>query len=266
LVTQFKDHFSSLAEQYAQARPGYPPALFEYLASLCAERGSCWDCACGSGQASNALAEYFGRVIATDASAKQVAAAEPHPHVEYRVAAAEASGLGSRSMDLVTVAQALHWFRFDEFYAEAKRVLKPGGVLAVWSYGIQHVADEPRIDAEVQRFYSDVIAAYWPAERKHVENGYGNLPFPFDELEPPRLAMQERWSLERLIAYFRSWSATGRYVKEMGEDPVAALREQMLPLWGNPETLRLIEWPLAIRVGRVSAMRTTQQTARALRR
>lgn len=248
-MTQFKDHFSSVASQYAEARPGYPPALFDYLASLCAERERCWDCACGSGQASIALGEYFDLVIATDASAKQVAAAEPHPRVKYSVAPAEASGLESGSMDLGTVAQSLHWFKFDEFYAEAKRVLKPGGVLAVWSYGVQHV-DDARVDAEVQRFYSQVVGSYWPPERRHVENGYTNVPFPFDELKPPKLAMQERWSLDRLLGYFRSWSATGRYVKENGEDPVTALRERMLPLWGNPETPRLVDWPLAIRVGR----------------
>ena len=246
----FKDHFSSLASQYAQARPGYPPALFQYLASICTGHKACWDCACGSGQASTALGEYFERVVATDASATQVAAAQPHPNVEYRVASAEASGLDCGSMDLVTVAQSLHWFKFDEFYAEVRRVLKPGGVLAVWSYGIQHVVDEPRVDAEVQRFYSDVVGSYWPPERRHVENGYRNLLFPFDELGPPTFAMQERWTLDRLLGYFRSWSATGRYVKEQGEDPVTALRERLLPLWGNPETPRLIDWPLAMRVGR----------------
>ena len=248
-MAQFKDHFSSLAAQYAQSRPHYPAPLFEYLASLCAQRLSCWDCACGSGQASTALAGYFDSVVASDASAKQIAAAQPHARVEYRVAPAEASGLPAQSVDLVTVAQSLHWFKLDEFYAEAHRVLKPGGVLAVWSYGVQHVEDA-RIDAEVQRFYGEVVGPYWPPERRWVESGYRDLPFPFDELTPPRFAMQEQWPLERLLGYFRSWSATGRYVQDKGEDPVVALGEQLARLWGDSQQPRRIDWPLAIRVGR----------------
>ncbi len=249
-MTQFNDHFSALAAQYAQSRPGYPPALFDYLASLCAERHCCWDCACGSGQATTALAAHFESVIGTDASAQQLAAAEPHARVEYRVASAEASGLPSGSVDLVTVAQALHWFRIDEFYAEAHRVLKPGGVLAAWSYGIQHVVDDSRIDEAVQHFYGEVVGPFWPPERRIVESGYRDLPFPFEELAPPAVVMRERWPMDRLLGYFRSWSATGRYVKAHGLDPVVALGEQIAPLWGDPLTPRLVEWPVAMRVGR----------------
>ncbi len=245
---EFNDHFSSLAAQYAESRPAYPPALFEYLASLCARRERCWDCACGSGQASTSLARYFDSVIATDASDKQVAAAEPHPRVEYRVATAEASGLASQSIDLVAVAQALHWFRIGEFFAEAQRVLKPRGVIAVWSYGVQKFADE-KIDAEVQRYYGEVVGPYWPPERAIVESGYRDLEFPFDELTPPPVVMEERWTLERLLGYFRSWSATGRYVKANGADPVIEIGENLAQLWGDPAAPRSISWPLAFRVG-----------------
>jgi SAM-dependent methyltransferase len=247
-VTAFKDHFSKLAAQYAQSRPGYPPELFAYIASVCAERKRCWDCACGSGQAATSLAEYFESVIATDASATQIGSADAHPRVEYRVAPAEASGLASHSVDLVTVAQALHWFRIDAFYAEALRVLKPGGVLAVWSYGIQHM-DDPRIDAEVQHFYAEVVGPYWPPERRLVETGYREVSFPFAELKPPHFVMRESWPLERLLGYFRSWSATGRYVAEKGVDPVTPLMEKLATLWGDPRTARVIEWPVAIRAG-----------------
>lgn len=245
---EFHDHFSSLAAQYAESRPTYPPALFEYLASLCARRERCWDCACGSGQASASLAGYFDSVIATDASDKQVAAAEPHSRVEYRVAPAEASGLASQSIDLVAVAQALHWFRIGEFFAEAQRVLKPRGVIAVWSYGVQKFADE-KIDAEVQRYYGEVVGPYWPPERAIVESGYRDLEFPFDELTPPPVVMEERWTLERLLGYFRSWSATGRYVKAHGVDPVMEIGENLAQLWGDPAAPRSIWWPLAFRVG-----------------
>ena len=153
--------------------------------------------------------------------------------MEYRVAPAEASGLEAHSVDLVTVAQSLHWFRIDEFYAEAHRVLKPRGVLAVWSYGMQHV-DDPRIDEVVQHFYSEIVGPYWPPERRLVENGYRDVAFPFEELKPPHFVMQEHWPLERLLGYFRSWSATGRYVAEKGVDPVTALGEKLSALWGDP--------------------------------
>jgi ubiquinone/menaquinone biosynthesis C-methylase UbiE len=249
-MSSFKDHFSKLAAQYSQFRPKYPPALFEYLAGICEQRQLCWDCACGSGQATVSLAQHFDAVIGTDASEKQVAAAEQHPSVQYRVAPAEASGLQPGSVDLVTVAQSLHWFRIEEFYAEAHRVLKPGGVLAVWTYGVQHVAEEPRVDAEVQRFYSEVVGPYWPPERRLVESGYRDLAFPFDEIRPWSFVMQEHWSMERLLGYFRSWSATGRYVEVHNEDPVVALGERLAPLWGDIARPRLIDWPLALRVGR----------------
>lgn len=248
-MAEFKDHFSSLAAQYAQARPHYPDDLFDYFASICAGKQRAWDCACGTGQASTALAERFNWVIATDASARQVAEATLHPRIEYRVATAEASGIEPESIDFVGVAQALHWFKVDEFYAEAHRVLRPRGVLAVWTYGIQHVED-PRIDQEVQRFYGDVVGPYWPPERKLVETGYRDLRFPFEEMKPPHFVMKERWPLERLLGYFRSWSATGRYVADRRVDPVTPLEDRLAPLWGDPKQTRLVEWPVAMRVGR----------------
>jgi SAM-dependent methyltransferase len=247
-MSGFKDHFSTLAAQYAQSRPRYPGELFGYLASVCEARRDAWDCACGSGQATLSLAEHFESVVGTDASARQVEEATPHPRVTYRVAPAEASGLGAASMDLVTVAQSLHWFDIDRFYAEARRVLRPGGVLAVWSYGIQAM-DDPALDREVQRFYHDVVGPYWPPERALVEEGYRSLRFPFEERAPPAFTLREQWPLAHLLGYFRSWSATGRYVKANGADPVAELEERMAPSWGDPQSPRLVVWPLALRVG-----------------
>jgi SAM-dependent methyltransferase len=172
----FKDHFSRLAAEYAAFRPAYPPAIFDYLAHLCAERRNAWDCACGNGQATLALAERFEGVIATDASPQQLAAAPAHAHVTYRVARAEESGIESNSVDLVTVAQALHWFDLDPFYGEVQRVLKPSGVLAVWTYGQLHVEDDA-IDALIQEFYWDIVGPYWPPERRLVEVSWTGFPF-----------------------------------------------------------------------------------------
>lgn len=245
----FADHFTSVAADYANFRPTYPAALFAWLAAIAPGRALAWDCAAGSGQASRGLAAHFERVIATDASTAQIAAAVSHPRVEYRVAPAEASGLPDGAVDLVTVAQALHWFDLDRFYAEARRVLKPDGVLAVWTYGVLSVAGEA-VDARARAFYRETVGPYWPPERRHVESGYRTLPFPFAELETPAFRMEASWSLPELLGYFRSWSATARYLTERGHDPVEALAAELAPLWGASSDHRTITWPLALRVGR----------------
>lgn len=246
---QFKDHFSRLAAQYAASRPTYPSALFDYLAGIAPARSAAWDCACGSGQASVDLAERFDSVVATDASAQQVSQASAHPRVTYRVAPAERSGLPDASVDVVTVAQALHWFDIDAFYAEVHRVLRPNGVLAVWTYGA-HYVDESDINKALQHFYGVTVSEYWPPERKLVEDGYRSLAFPFAELKPSQFEMSERWNLPRLLGYLRSWSATSRYVQKNGVDPVTPLGEKLEPLWGGPERERVVHWPLGMRVGR----------------
>jgi SAM-dependent methyltransferase len=244
----FKDHFSRLAATYASFRPRYPAALFDYLAQSCRQHESAWDCACGSGQATLDLAQRFDAVLATDASAAQLAAAPPHSKVRYRVAPAEESGLEATSVDIVTVAQALHWFDLAPFYAEVERVLRPRGVLAAWTYGVLHVAGE-RIDRLIQEFYWDTLKPYWPAERQLVESGYRTLPFVFAEMTPPTFEMQEDWSLRELIGYVRSWSATARYLERNAVDPAATLEENLTGIWGKAHELRRISWPLSLRIG-----------------
>jgi SAM-dependent methyltransferase len=245
----FKDHFSRLAAQYAAFRPTYPPALFDYLAQLCPQRQKAWDCACGTGQATGALAEHFATVIATDASPQQLSAAPSHGNVTYRVARAEDSGIDASSVDLVTVAQALHWFDLDSFYAEVQRVLVPAGVVSVWTYGVLHVEGNA-IDALVQEFYYDIVGPYWPPERRLVEEGYRSLAFPFAEISTPAFNMEERWERPHLLGYLRSWSATGRFVEDRGADPVAALEKRLEPLWVDPFAVHTVSWPVALRVGR----------------
>jgi SAM-dependent methyltransferase len=244
----FKDHFSRLAASYASFRPRYPAALFEYLAQTCRRHDFAWDCACGSGQATIALARRFDTVLATDASAAQIAAARPHANVRYRVAPAAHSGLESACVDIVTVAQALHWFDLDAFYVEVERVLRPAGVLAAWTYGVLHVAGE-HIDRLMQEYYWDTLKTYWPPERRLVESGYRTLPFVFGELDPPAFEMQEHWSLRELMGYVRSWSATGRYVEVNGVDPAVALEKSLAGVWGEPDERRPISWPLSLRIG-----------------
>lgn len=248
-MTEFADHFSGAAAEYARFRPRYPAALFSYLASLVSKDGPAWDCATGSGQAAVALAGHLPRVVATDASAEQIAHAEPHPRVEYRVAPAERSGLEAASVELITVAQALHWFDLPAFYAEAARVLRPGGVIAVWCYAKMLLPDAA-LQHTLDRFYSETVGPYWPAERRLVEEGYGSLDFPFIELSAPPFAMEMWTSMEGLLGYVGTWSATQRCVQATGRDPLPELGREVAIHWGDPQAQRAVRWPLSLRVGR----------------
>lgn len=181
--TNFSNHFSSGSGDYAIYRPTYPMGLVDELVKISPGTGRALDCGCGTGQLSVLLAERFGEVIATDASASQIASAQAHERVVYRTALAEESGLPDASVDLITVAQAVHWLDLDKFYAEVRRVARPQAAVALISYGVLRV--EGAVDREVQRFYYETIGPYWPAERRHVEEGYRSLPFPFQEVSLP---------------------------------------------------------------------------------
>ena len=245
----FSDHFAPVASHYADNRPSYPVELFGWLADQCKEHELAWDCGAGNGQASTDLARYFKRVIATDASEAQISQAVLHPGVEYRVASAERSGLEDACADIVVVAQALHWFDLDRFYAEAERVLKPDGHFAAWSYGVLRVEGE-EINSIVQRFYHHEAGPHWPPERYHVETGYRELDFPFHRIATPKFSMNASWNLAQLLGYFRSWSATARFIKAKGFDPVRKIEAQLLDCWGADQT-RVIEWPLSILFGTI---------------
>jgi ubiquinone/menaquinone biosynthesis C-methylase UbiE len=248
----FQDLFSAQAATYAAIRPDYPPALFDFLQSIVERRNLAWDCATGNGQAALALAEFFERVIATDASAQQLAHARAHPRVEYHVAPAEASGLADGSADLITVAQALHWFDRDRFYAEATRVLVPHGVLAVWSYGDPAMPDDNALDAALQHFNLVTLGPYWPAGRGLVGGAMRQLVFPFAEIAAPPIDIVRRWTLSELALYVRSWSSRAAYLKRHGADPVSPFLETLAPIWGDPETRHEVRWKVTMRVGRAA--------------
>jgi SAM-dependent methyltransferase len=242
------DAFGSRATTYAAFRPDYPAALLDFVAGLPARRLLAWDCATGNGQAAVALAERFDEVIATDVSERQLAQAKPHPRVQYRRAAAERSGIPDACVDLVTVAQAMHWFDLPRFYAEVVRVLAPGGALAAWSYGDAQLPD-PRLTEAVRRFDRETLDVWWLAGREHVRNGYRDLPFPFPEVAAPAFVLEREWSLLDLLGYLRSWSAVAACVEASGKDPVAELEPELAALWGPPETLHRVRWPLSLRAG-----------------
>jgi len=243
----FKDHFSKQAPDYAKFRPQYPPELFEYLGRIAPQQKLAWDCATGNGQAAVALASVFERVIATDASEAQIANAEVNARVEYRVAPAENSGIESDTIDLVMVAQALHWFDLDCFYAEVRRLLKPSGIFAASAYKFFRIA--PAIDEVVNnRYYRKVVGPFWPPERTLIEK-FEQLPFPFPETETPRFQMSVQWKLEHLIGYLRTWSATQRFIAANGRDPLEEIAAELGAAWGDIKQSRRVVWPLTLRVG-----------------
>jgi SAM-dependent methyltransferase len=242
------NHFGGHAREYHRFRPSYPAALFERLAALSPAQKLAWDCGTGNGQAAIGIAERFDRVIATDASSEQIAEAKAHPRVEYRIAAAESSGIAEASVDLVTVAQAIHWFDLDRFYAEVRRVARPRAVIAAWCYALMET--EAAIDAEILRFYTDVVGPYWPKERVYVDALYRDLPFPFEEIAMPSLAMECEWSLDDVLGYVDTWSPVRIYRRQRGADPLAELAEPLARAWGPSELRRRIRFPLHFRVGR----------------
>jgi SAM-dependent methyltransferase len=244
----FKDHFSAQADLYAAARPSYPEALFDWLAALPGERELAWDVGCGSGQAALPLARRFDRVVATDPSAAQIALADTLGNIDYRVEPAELPSLPLGSVDLITVAQALHWFELDAFYDAAYGVLRQDGVIAVWCYGISVV--QPAVDQVFMRLYRSVLGPYWPPERRHVENGYADLEFPFERIEAPRFHIERDLRLADYLDYLRSWSASQAYLRKHGEDPLLQVVEELEAAWGDPAEPRRVRWPIHLKVGR----------------
>ncbi len=245
----FTDHFASVAEQYARFRPGYPPALFEFVTAHSPDTDLAWDCGTGTGIAALALAERFHAVVATDASAAQLAKAPRHSRVTYRVLREGQSAIADGAASLVTVAQAAHWFDLDAFYREVDRVLKPGGVVAMWCYGILSIDD--RVDAVLHRFEHERVGPYWPPERRHIDADYRTLPFPYARIDTPAFAMEAMLTRAALLGYLGSWSAVSRYRTATGVDPIPALEAELAPLWPG-ERARQVRWPLTVVAGRAA--------------
>jgi len=242
----FKDHFSENSAGYSKYRPQYPYELFQYLAQSCTEQSLAWDCATGSGQAALGLADHFSRVIATDASQQQIAMAVRDERITYQVASAEQSGLSAGSIDLITVAQALHWFDFGAFSKEATRVLKKEGLLCAWTYNFLNI--DKQIDELLYSFDRDILNSYWPQERVLVEEGYAQINLNLPELSCPEFKMEAEWSLPSLIGYLNTWSAVRRYIKKHQSNPVDLIIEKLQALWGDTPQKRHVIWPLTVRI------------------
>ncbi len=242
----FKDHFSGNSENYKKYRPEYPAELFSYLTSIASEHEIAWDCGTGSGQTAKGLVRFFKSVVASDPSRSQIENAEEIKGIKYFVATAESSTLENGTIDLITVSQALHWFQIDSFFHEAERVLKPNGILAIWSYNLLSVT--PDIDQIISHFYSKILGRYWPQERKLVESGYREISFPFLEVTPPYFEMRAEWNLFELIGYISTWSAVKEFQSATMVSPLDRLYEEIYPYWGEPSRKMAINWPLTLKI------------------
>ncbi|MCB0700066.1 MAG: class I SAM-dependent methyltransferase [Chitinophagales bacterium] len=246
-MKDIKDNFSNQAKAYAQFRPSYPSELFDFIYSRCNRFDKAWDCATGNGQAAIELAKRFEEVSATDISERQISLAEKAHNIDYRICPAHNTPFADDTFDLITVAQALHWFAIDEFYNEVKRVAKSGAFFAAWGYSLMRCNDE--IDAIVDEFYTNVIGPYWDAERKHVDDEYSSLPFPFDEVECPTFHIKYNRSYEDLIGYFNSWSSVQHYINQKGTNPVQLIAEPLKHAIGS--NIVEVTFPIFMRGGYV---------------
>ncbi len=246
---EFKDHFSTQAADYARYRPDYPQELYDFILLNGTGSFTAWDCGTGNGQVAVALAEFYERIYATDPSANQIANALKHPQILYSVASAEASGLPDHSMDLVVVGQAIHWFNFEEFYAEVRRVGKPGALIAIWGYGLNTIS--PEVDEVINDFYDNIVGKYWPPERKYLDAEYQEIPFPFKKIPTPRVQMQQHWDLNDFIGYLSTWSSVQAYIKANAVNPLQALYPKLAAAWGDKDLVRTVEWPLYLLAGNV---------------
>ncbi|MBL0128750.1 MAG: class I SAM-dependent methyltransferase [Flavobacteriales bacterium] len=242
-----ENFFAAIAKEYARLRPRYPEALFTYLASVAPSRQLAWDCATGTGRSASALVEHFDSVVATDISEELMGQAEPQERIAYRKADALASGLDAGSIDLITVANAMHWFHGEPFVQEVRRVLKPGGVIAAWSFAFAQIT--PEVDRLTRKLHSEIVDPFWIEPNRIVEHGYKDLHFPFDPIDPPAFDMISRMDLDSLEGYLRTWSASTKFRAARGIDPIGLVHEELLIAWGDPAKVREVHWTLNLRVG-----------------
>jgi ubiquinone/menaquinone biosynthesis C-methylase UbiE len=246
----FLDLFSDKASLYASARPRYPEDLFAFVSSQAPSHNCAWDCGAGNGQAAASLSKHFLKVFASDPSNEQIANAIPADNVYYSVQRAEQTSFPDHSFDAVCVAQALHWFDFDVFFTELRRVAAPGAIFAAWGYDWFSVS--PAFDATFKTSVLDVIEPYWASQNQILWRGYADVPIPFPRIATPTFKIEAHWSLYELLAYVHSWSATRRCISAMGTGFFESAQCQLAPLWGEAESRRCISMPLHLVVGRVS--------------
>lgn len=244
-----KDNFSTQSDKYAKFRPTYPSDLFKFLNANVQDKFNAWDCGTGNGQVAYELAKTFDNVFATDISQQQIDNALQAYNILYSVQPAERTYFDNGLFDLIVVAQAIHWFDFDKFYEEARRTAVDNALLCVVGYG--KLAIDEQIDGIISDFYDNVIGRYWDKERKYIDENYKTIPFPFDEIQNPNLAIIQHWTIEHLIGYLNTWSAVKHFIKENDFNPVAKLKTEIEKFWNNEQIIK-VSFPLLMRVGRIT--------------
>jgi ubiquinone/menaquinone biosynthesis C-methylase UbiE len=244
-----KDLFSKQAKTYAQFRPEYTDELYDFILQHVDNQHVAWDCATGNGQAAKVLAGHFTKVYATDLSQKQLDNAVQKGNIFYSNQTAESTNFDDNTFDLITVAQAVHWFDFDKFYAEAKRVAKPNATIAVWGYGNVKF-DDKELDGQMWDFYSNRVGKYWNFERRHIEEEYRTLPFQFEEIESPKFSIVRQWQRDEFEGYLNSWSAVQNCKNTEGVNPVDDFMLDLSAVWGEFER-KLLRFPLFLKLGKV---------------
>lgn len=242
-----KDNFSVQSSKYAKFRPTYPKELYDFLMSVVHQKNTAWDCATGNGQVAVELAKFFDNVYATDISSKQLSEAPQRTNIHYQEGRAEHTSFENEKFDLITVGQAIHWFEFDNFFLEVKRVLKPDGIFAAFGYGLMKISKE--IDALVYQLYEDILGSYWDVERKHIEDGYIKIPFPFQKISSPAFSISTSWSFNQLIGYLETWSSLQHYIKATGNNPIEFVFHDLEKAWGDEQT-KTIHFPIILKVFR----------------
>ncbi len=243
------DNFSAQSAGYALYRPRYPQQLYNFLLGNVREKKAAWDCGTGNGQVAAELANAFEQVWATDISENQLKQAPALPNVTYVQTRAEQTTFPSDTFNLITIAQAIHWFDFDRFYQEVYRTAKAGALIAAWGYGLLRI--DSQLDPLIETFYSEQIGRYWDSERKYIDEAYQTIPFPFPEIRAPAFAIEVYWNLAELEGYFNTWSSVQKYMAQHKQNPVNEIIEQLRPYWQPAEEKKLIRFPIFMRVGRI---------------
>lgn len=243
-ISDMKDRFSDHASDYARYRPGYPEELITFIVSLCENTDKMWDCATGNGQVATMIAPLFREVYASDVSRAQIAAAPLRSNVEYSIQKSESTNYPNEFFDLIIVAQAIHWFDFDLFFIEANRVLKDSGVFVMTGYGLATI--NHNIDQIIGHFYNQIVGPYWDPERKHIEEHYTTVPFPFKEIDTPKFSQEMNWTLDQFLGYLATWSSVKRYEEAEKADPVLLIKNEVKHYWKSDSR---VKFPILLRAG-----------------